>query len=142
MRRGVIDRCCEEFLIAFESALDDRRCPSLDDCIRALIDMAFVSHHLMPGRHRCVHELAPQLGVADSTDVVSRAAAKVIESTLRKHAGEIAPEIDLATAATMIETTLEALAHRAMQSDPAHVQNDMLAREATRLISHYLAARR
>jgi AcrR family transcriptional regulator len=136
---AVVDRCCEAFLIAFQSALDDRRCVSLDDCIRALIDLAFVSHHLSPERHRCVIDLAPRLGVEDRTEVVRQAAAQEIESTLRKHADEIAPEIDLVTAAVMIETTLEALAHRAASSHSAGPQNDALAREATRLISHYLA---
>jgi AcrR family transcriptional regulator len=139
---AVIDRCCEEFLTAFESALDNRRCASLDDCIRALIDMAFVSHHLPPDRHRCVLELAPRLGVADRTEVVGQMAAKAVESALRRHTDEIAPEIDLATAANMIETTLEALAHRAVLVDSAQEQNEALARETRRLISQYLAVGR
>lgn len=136
---AVVDRCCEEFLIAFENALDERRCTTLDDCIRALVDFAFVSHHVTPERHRCVLELAPRLGVADRTEVVRKTAVKVLESTLRRHADEIAPEIDLTVAATMIETTMEALAHRAVMTDPAQTQNDSLAKEATRLITLYLS---
>ncbi|MFM0200618.1 TetR/AcrR family transcriptional regulator [Paraburkholderia fungorum] len=74
---AVVDRCCEDFLITFKGALDELRRASLDDCIRALVDVAFVSHHLTPERHRCVLDLAPRPGVADRTEVVRRAAANV-----------------------------------------------------------------
>jgi hypothetical protein len=53
---------------------------------------------------------------------------------LREHSDEITPEIDLPVAAVIIETMLEAiLAH------PVHAQDGTLAREATRLITRYLA---
>jgi AcrR family transcriptional regulator len=139
---AVIERCCENFLIAFESALAGRRHATLADCIRALIDVTLVSHHLAPELHRIVRDLAPRIGIADKADMVSRTAAKVIESMLRRHSDEIAPEIDLATAATIIETVLEALAHRVKLADPAHAQDDAVAKEATRLITHYLAVSR
>ena len=136
---AVIDRCCENFLTAFESALAGRSHVTLADCIRAIVDMAFVSHPLTPGLHRVVLDLAPRIGVADKTAMVSRTAAKMIESMLRKHSDEIAPGTDLATAATIIETMMEALAHRAIVDHPVHAQDDMLAKEATRLITRYLA---
>ncbi len=137
---AVIDRCCENFLIAFENTLAGRRGATLADCIRAIIDDTVVSHPLAPDLHRIVLDLAPRIGVADRTAMVSRATAKLIESTLRLHADEIAPEIDLATAATIIETVLEAVAHRIKLAHPADVQDDALAKEATRLITRYLAA--
>lgn len=137
---AVIDRCCENFLIAFENTLARRRGATLADCIRAIIDETVVSHPLAPDLHRIVLDLAPRIGVADKTAMVSRATAKLIESTLRLHADEIAPEIDLATAATVIETVLEAIAHRIKLAHPEDVQDDTLAKEATRLITRYLAA--
>jgi Tetracyclin repressor-like, C-terminal domain len=138
---AVVDRCCEDFLMTFKSALNEQRCASLDDCIRALVEMAFVSAHLPPDRHRCVLDLAPRLGVADRTEGVRRAAAEMIESTRRKHAGEVSPEIDLATAAVMLETTLEARSHRAALAGAAQAENDRPARETTRLLSRYLAVK-
>jgi len=136
---AVIDRCCENFLIAFENTLSGQRRGTLADCVRAIVDVTLVSHHLTPELHRIVHDLAPRIGVAHRAEMVSRAAAKVIECTLRKHSDEIAPEIDLVTAATIIETVLEALAHRVKLAHPARAREDVLAKEATRLIANYLA---
>jgi AcrR family transcriptional regulator len=136
---AVIDRCCDGFLAAFESALAGRRRVTLADCIRAIIDVTLVSHHLTPELHRMVLVLAPRLGVADRTEMVSQRAAKLIEAMLRKHADEIAPEIDLPVAATVIETLLEALAHRVGLIHTAPMESELLAREATRLVTRYLA---
>lgn len=137
---AVIDRCCDEFLIAFEGTLAGQRRATLAECIRALVDETLVSHHLTPELHRIVLDLAPRIGVADRVGMVSRAAARMIESLLRRHADEIAPEVDLAVAATIIETVLEALAHRVMLARTPPVPDDALAREAARLITRYLAA--
>jgi AcrR family transcriptional regulator len=136
---AVIDRCCEDFLADFESALVGGRRATLADSIRSIIDTTLVSHRLPPELHRAVLDLAPRIGVAEKTENVSRLAAKAIEAVLRRHADEIAPHIDIAAAATVIETVLEALAHRAVLARPLHLENDLLAREATRLIHGYLA---
>ena len=136
---AVIDRCCENFLVAFESTLADAGGATFAECIRAIIDRTLVSHPLAPELHRIVLDLAPRIGVADKTEMVSRAIVKLIKSVLRMHVDEIAPEIDLGTAAVIIETVLEAMAHRIKLADPANEQNDTLAKEATRLITHYLA---
>ena len=134
----MIDRCCDDFLIAFESALVGRRRVTLADCIRAIVEATLVSHHLTPEVHRIVLALAPRIGFAEKAENVSRSAAKTIEVVLRKHVDEIAPDIDMATAATVIETVLEALAHRAVLAHPVHLEDDLLAKEATRLIRGYL----
>lgn len=135
---AVIDRCCENFLITFEGKTTHRA--TLTDCIQTLIDVSLVSHHLAPDLHRIVNALVPRVGVSDRVEVVSRATAKAIESMLRKHAEEISPDIDLGTAATIIETMLEALAHRVLLTQ--QVQSDMVVVEVTRLLMNYLAVRR
>lgn len=135
---AVIDRCCADFLVAFERALAGRPRATLTDCIRAIVEVTLVSHHLMPGLHRIVLDLAPRIGVADKAEDVSRSAARAIEGVLRKHLDEIAPDIDIGAAAMVIETVLEALAHRAVLAHPVHLEDDRLAREATRLIHSYL----
>ena len=137
---AVVDRCCERFLEAVEQALAGGRHATLADCIRALVDVTIRSHHLTPERHQCVQGLVPRVGATEKTTAVSRKVTLLIESALRRHAGAIAPDVDLALAAVMIETTLEALAHRAVAAYPEPGGNDALAREATRLILHYLAA--
>jgi AcrR family transcriptional regulator len=136
---AVIDRCCENFLIAFECALAaGPRRVTLAECIRAIVDVTLVSHRLAPDLHRIVLDLAPRLGVAERTATFSRAAAQGIEVLLRKHADEIASDIDIAAAATIIETLLEALAHRAASAHPVSLEGDALATEATRLVTSYL----
>ena len=135
---AVIDRCCDNFLFAFESALAGRRRATLAECIGAIVEVTLVSHHLTPKVHRIVLDLAPRIGVAERTEHASQAAAKMIEAALRKHTDEIAPDIDIAAAAAVIETILEALAHRVVLAHPAHLDDDLLAKEANRLINRYL----
>jgi AcrR family transcriptional regulator len=135
---AVVDRCCDNFVAAFEAALAGRRRATLADCIRAIVDLSLVSHHLTPQLHAIVVELAPRRGVSQRTRMVSQATTRLIESMLRKHADEIAPEVDIATAALLIETLLEALAHRMALERPTAGPDEELAREATRLIIRYL----
>jgi AcrR family transcriptional regulator len=137
---AVIDRNCEQFLTAFEQAIAHH--DTLADCIRALVDFAIDARHTPPDLHRIVNELVPRLGVAERTELVSRAAAQAVEAALRKHANEIAPEIDLAVAATIIETMLEAIAHRIVLARPSHDGHEALARETVRMITRYLTGGR
>ena len=137
---AVIDRCCDNFLSAFEAALAGRRRVTLAECVRAIVDVTLVSHHLTPELHRIVIDLAPRIGVADRAQRVSQIATAAIEEVLRKHDDEIAPGIDIAVAATLIETLLEAIAHRAARAHAEHLEGERLALEATRLILGYLTS--
>jgi len=139
---AVIDRACEDFILALDQALAGRPRITLAECIRAIVDVILVSHQLAPDLHKIVVDLAPRIGVADKTDRVSRRMAEAIEAILRMHADEIAPAIDLATAATIIETLLVALARRAALADPASMRDDVIAGETTEMITRYLAVDR
>ncbi len=136
---AVIDRCCENFLGAFEQALAGRQRTTLAECIHAIVEVTLISHHLTPELHRIVLDLAPRIGVADKAVHVSRAATRAIEGMLRTHADEIAPDIDLVLAATMIETLLEAVSHRAVLAEADASGGMPVAEEATRMIHSYLA---
>lgn len=138
---AVIDRCCQSFLTSFGLIMADIKGGRLADSIRALVDRSVISHHLGPDLHRIVNDLARQIGVEDQTAVVSRKAAGMIEEMLREHADEIAREIDLAVAATIIETLLEGLAHRVRLADPPSILDAEIARESTRAIVSYLSPR-
>jgi AcrR family transcriptional regulator len=138
---AVIDRCCENFLASFRSAMPRGSRAGLAEAVEAMIDVTLVSHRLTPELHKMVNDLAPRLGIEERTATAGRAAAHMIESTLRGYADEIAPEVDIAAAATVIEALLEALAHRNLaHSGPD--RNSLLATEAARMIRSYLTARR
>jgi AcrR family transcriptional regulator len=139
---AVIDRACEDFILALDEALAGRPRITLAECIRAIVDVILVSHQLAPDLHKIVVDLAPRIGVADKTDRVSRRMAEAIEAILRMHADEIAPAIDLATAATIIETLLVALARRAALADPGSMRDDVIAGETTEMVTRYLAVDR
>jgi AcrR family transcriptional regulator len=138
---AVIDRCCEEFLAAFGQSLERSGGGHLRDFVRGMVEETLVSHHLAPDLHRIVNELAQRIGVEDKTAAVSRSAARMIETRLRDHSDEIRSGIDIAVAATIIETVLEALSHRVSLADPPSVAPDVLTEEATQLIARYLSAR-
>jgi AcrR family transcriptional regulator len=139
---AVIDRACEGFIVALDRALAGRPRITLAECIRAIVDVILVSHQLAPDLHKIVVDLAPRIGVAEKAARVSRRMAEAIEAILRMHADEIAPAIDLATAATIIETLLVALARRAALADTASMRDDVIARETTEMITRYLAVDR
>jgi len=136
---AVIDRCCEEFIVALDRALEGRPRITLPECIRAIVDVILVSHQLAPDLHKVVIDLAPRIGVADRTDGMSRKMAEAIEAVLRMHSDEIAPDIDLSTAATIIETLLVALSHRAAMAGVKASEGEMIATETTCMITRYLA---
>jgi AcrR family transcriptional regulator len=137
---AVIDRCCDEFGIALERALEGRPRITLAECIGAIVDVILASHQLAPDLHKVVIDLAPRIGVADRTDTMSRRMAEAIEAVLRMHADEIAPDIDLTTAATIIETLLVALSHRAAMAGVKAGEGEVIATETTCMITRYLAA--
>lgn len=139
---AVIDRCCEGFIATLDEALAGRPRITLAECVRAIVDVILVSHHLTPDLHRIVIDLAPRIGVGEKSERVSRKMAEAIEAVLRLHADEIAPGIGLATASTIIETLLVALAQRAALADAPSARNDEIAGEATSMITRYLAGGR
>ena len=139
---AVIERSCDSFLAAFETALASRRGDTLADSVGAIVAATLVSHRLSPELHRLVIDLAPRIGVADRAAAAGRAVAAAIEATLHRHQAEIAPEIDLPTAATLIETLLEALSHRTVQDRSTSSPDVRLAAEAARMILRYLTAAR
>lgn len=137
---AVIDKCCENFLGAFQGALSARPRTSLGECVDAIVEATIVSHHLTPELHRIVLDLAPRIGVSDKADRVGLETARTIERQLRVHEAEIAGDIDLAVAAAMIETILETLAHRAVRGQSPLIDQHGLAREARRMVLRYLTA--
>ena len=137
---AVIDRCCDEFGVALERALEGRPRITLAECIGAIVDVILASHQLAPDLHKVVIDLAPRIGVADRTDTMSRRMAEAIEAVLRMHADEIAPDIDLTTAATIIETLLVALSHRAAMAGVKAGEGEVIAAETTCMITRYLAS--
>jgi AcrR family transcriptional regulator len=136
---AVIDRCCEEFIVALDRALEGRPRITLAECIGAIVDVVLASHQLAPDLHKVVIDLAPRIGVADRTDTMSRKMAEAIEAVLRMHTDEIAPEIDLSIAATIIETLLVALSHRAAMAEERPGEDSTIAGETTSMITRYLA---
>jgi AcrR family transcriptional regulator len=128
-----------EFGVALERALEGRPRITLAECIGAIVDVILASHQLAPDLHKVVIDLAPRIGVADRTDTMSRRMAEAIEAVLRMHADEIAPDIDLTTAATIIETLLVALSHRAATAGVKPGEGEVIATETTCMITRYLA---
>ena len=137
---AVIDRCCEQFIVALDRALEGRPRITLAECIGAIVDVILDSHQLAPDLHKVVIDLAPRIGIADRTAMMSRKMALAIEAVLRMHADEISRAIDLSTAATIIEALLVALSHRAAMAGAKAGENSAIASEATNMITRYLAA--
>lgn len=135
---AVIDHCCQESLASFEQSLLKHNDDDLATAIRRLIDDNLVSETLPPDLHRMINDLAPRLGVQYKTLQVSQAMTRMIETVLRRYEDAIAPGTDLVVASTIIQTVLEAIAHRIALADSKPVADGMLAEEATQLVLRYL----
>jgi AcrR family transcriptional regulator len=133
---AVVDRSCAEFLAAFDRAVTHQ--PSLSACIHALVDFAFDSKHIAPELHRLLNEVIPKIGVTERTRSVSAETVQAIEAMLRQHQNEIAAAIDIAAAARVIQTSLEALAHETIRTDANAAGKEAIAIETTRMLCRYL----
>jgi Tetracyclin repressor-like, C-terminal domain len=87
---------------------------TLEDGLRAIIRAGTSAHHLHPTLHKILNEQVPRAGRLAKVMDTSRQITRAIERFLRAHASEMTPGRDPAVAAIVIETALEALAHKAV----------------------------
>ncbi len=135
---ALIERCCTDFEAMLDRVLAQGEGRTLDDSVRALIDAAFVSHHLPPDLHRLVMDLAPSVGAAEKVACASRKATERVERMLRAHADELAPGLSVSEAAGVVEAMLETLAHRAVRAWPDSGDLAVKGDQAARLVLCYL----
>jgi AcrR family transcriptional regulator len=135
---ALIERHAGEIMAIMHRALDDPASRTLADGLKAMIEAGAAAHRLDPALHKILHEQVPRVGRLAKAMDTSRQIAETLERFLRLHADELHPDRDPATAAIVIETAIEALAHKAVVERQDLLADGLLEREAFSLAASYL----
>lgn len=133
---AVVDYYGEALAVSFRETWQSHE--TLAEAVNAMIEAAIVSHPHRPELHRALNELAPRVDRAEKTREISARIAGIIETVLKSHKREIAPDLELADAAVLIETVLEAISYRAIQYYPVNLASEKMIPQCRRLIMAYL----
>lgn len=135
---AVVDHYGEVFAARFAQAIAAGPGDTLARTVDALVATAFESHPHDPRLHKVLIEIAPRVGRGDHRKALSARIAALIEEKLRRHAGDLAADLDPSEAAVMLEALLETAAHRALEQHPASLSTARFAGQCRRMVMAYL----
>lgn len=133
---GVTHAHYQEVLATVEAVLLAHASSPLDVSLRALIRSSLDAHRLQPELHKVLMEQVP--GAGDSAEVL--ALREKLTSLVQKHLARhlSASGARLRMLAFIIETTIEALTHRAVIDAPHWLKSGELEAEAFALLAPYI----
>lgn len=135
---SVIHTHYQEVLATVESVLLDHAKSPLDVSLRALIRSSLDAHRLQPELHKVLMEQVP--GVGESVQVLElrEKLTFLLQQHLARYLGNTSRN-RLRMLAFVIETTIEALTHRAVIDSPHWLKSGELEAEAFALLAPYIA---
>jgi AcrR family transcriptional regulator len=136
---ALIEHHAEEIVAVLEQALGDPEPASLEAGIRAFMRAGISAHRLDPKLHKILNEQVPRVGHLAKVMDTSRRVTEAIEAFLRRHRAEVKPKRDPAIAALVVETAVEALAHKVVIERRDLLKDNVMEREAVSLVVNYLA---
>ena len=136
---ALIDRHNQEVMRAVQGELAEAVSLPLEQAVRKLVAVAVKAHRIDPKLHRVLAEQIPRVGRLEKVETFNRQNYVLFAAYLERHRDEVRV-VDLALAAFVCVTSIEALTHTAVLhhkivSDEA-VQ--ALVEETTRLVVGYL----
>lgn len=134
---SVINAHFNEVLATVESALLDHVKSPLDVLLRAVIRSSLDAHRLQPELHKVLIEQVPRVGKF----VQALELSEKLSSLLQRHlAGRLGSTSDhrLRMIAFVLETTIEALTHRAVIESPQWLTSGELEAETFALLAPYI----
>jgi AcrR family transcriptional regulator len=137
---ALIEHHADEIVAVVEDALTVSQHGTLEAGMRAFIRAAVTAHRLDPRLHKILNEQVPRVGRLGKAMDTSRRVTEAIEGFLRRHEAELDPRRDPALAALVVETALEALAHKAVIARRDLLQDGAFEREMLSLVTRYLTA--
>ncbi|WP_394824705.1 TetR/AcrR family transcriptional regulator [Pendulispora albinea] len=137
---ALIERHASAFVGAIEQAFAGTVDASLEEGLRAIIRAGLDAHRIDPALHKILVEQVPRVGRMAEVMDISRRVTKSIEQLLRAHLRRLPKERDPALAALVIETTLEALTHKAVIERPELLASGKMEKEMYAILSGYLSS--
>jgi AcrR family transcriptional regulator len=136
---AVIERHQQEIMRVVRGELARAANQPLEQAMRTLVTVAVKAHRVDPKLHRVLAEQIPRVGKLEKVETFSRENYALFRAYLESHRQEIRAT-DLALAAFVCVTSIEALTHTAVLHDEVVAVEAMeaLIDEATRLVVGYL----
>ncbi len=136
---AVIERHQRETMRVVRGELARAADQPLEQAMRTLVTVAVKAHRIDPKLHRVLAEQIPRVGKLEKVESFSRENYALFRAYLERHRQEIRVS-DLALAAFVCVTAIEALTHTAVLHDEIVAVEAMeaLIDEATRLVVRYL----
>jgi AcrR family transcriptional regulator len=134
----LIERHADELVATVRDVLLRHSCATLAACVRAAIDATITAHRIDPRLHKILHEQIPRVGKLGRAMRANDDITREIERSLRAHAAELHPSLDPAVAATVIDTVMDAIAHKAVLERSTPLAGKTAADEAYALVMSYL----
>jgi AcrR family transcriptional regulator len=135
---ALIERHAAELVATVRDVLQRHSRATLEACVRAAIDATITAHRIDPRLHKILHEQVPRVGQLGRAMHASEDITQEIERWLRAHADELRPGLDPAVAAVVINTALDAIAHKSVLERSTPLAGEVAANEAYALTMNYL----
>jgi AcrR family transcriptional regulator len=127
----------EEILATVRDALSRDVNSSLEETLRALIRAGIEAHRINPALHKVLSEQIPREAYPDEAVDVSGKLQTMIEQFLRNRTPHL-PQERRYMIAFVVESTIEALTHRAVVETSDWLRYGRLEQEAMKLLCPYL----
>lgn len=134
---ALIRQHVDEVLYLVETALAEHEGSPLDTTLRALVRAGIEAHRLNPPLHKVLFEQVPTEQILGQAPDVSSRLQAMIEAFLRRKVPGIS-RTRTRTVALVLETSIEALTHRAVVEAPDWLRSGALEKEAVALLKPYL----
>jgi AcrR family transcriptional regulator len=137
---AVIDRHRKEIMQVVRGALAEVASQPLERAVRRIVGAAIDAHRIDPKLHRVLAEQIPRTGRLENVETLNLEAFALFRAYLEAHSEELRVA-DVALAAFVCATSIEALAHTAVLHRSEKLTDEAAATlvdEATRLVIGYL----
>jgi AcrR family transcriptional regulator len=135
---ALIRNHAEEIIDTVRAALSQHAGASMEVVLRALINAGIEAHRIDPALHKVIYEQVPREVYPVEARLVSRELQSLLETFLNGRAPDL-PKQRIRMIAFMVETIVEALTHRAVVEAPDWLRSGRIEREASVVLSPYLA---
>jgi AcrR family transcriptional regulator len=135
---ALIENHADDLVAIVREVLQRHSRATLAECVRASIDATMAAHRMDPRLHKILHEQVPRVGQLGRAMHASADIMREVVSSLRAHADELDPSLDLVVAATVVSTVLDAIAHKAVLDRDTVLTGKTAADEGYALVMGYL----
>ena len=134
---ALISEHVQDLLTLVETALATNASQPLPVLLRAVIRAGLDAHRLNPALHKVLIEQVPREGALADAMGISERLTDMLQADIQQRCPDL-PSSQIRLAAFVVETTVEALTHRAVIESPSWLTSGALETEAMTLLLPYV----